>query len=507
MNTTQKSLRTVIGGAFAAVMLGTLVLAATAIYALLSVQTAQVTNSGITDLRRAMYDARIAATRFSLKYAAEDAGTAKKGLVAVGTGIKAILPSLTTAEAESLKKTADLLEQYSAEMQAVQDAVEAKKPDAEVTAAVTAWRATGAAVVENLGKATELVGARMGSTSSTAVTTVSVLAVAVLLAGTLLAWRMTLSITRPIISVRGALAALAAGDLTGHIEVTSRHEVGAMSADLNTTIDSLRRIVASIGANSTGIASSSEELSAVSTQMSTSAATVASQSDSVAASATQVSQSIGTFASGVEEMNASVVEISKNATAAAQVAKEGVQASTKAQAAVNRLSTSSVEIGDIVKMITDIAAQTNLLALNATIEAARAGDAGRGFAVVASEVKVLARKTAEATADIRKRVEGIQGDTGAAAEAIKQLGDVAERVNGMQQSIAGAVEEQSATTREMSGNVAQVAQGGADIAKSITAVSAAAKEASSAAADTLASAKELARHAAELHGIVGKFKV
>ncbi|WP_308442113.1 methyl-accepting chemotaxis protein, partial [Planosporangium flavigriseum] len=140
-----------------------------------------------------------------------------------------------------------------------------------------------------------------------------------------------------------------------------------------------------------------------------------------------------------------------------------VSGAETATATVGRLGESSVEIGNVVKMITSIAEQTNLLALNATIEAARAGEAGKGFAVVATEVKDLAQETAKATEDISRRVQSIQTDSTAAVEAIAHIAEVIGQINSFQETIASAVEEQSATTSEMSRNVAEAATGATEI--------------------------------------------
>ena len=115
-------------------------------------------------------------------------------------------------------------------------------------------------------------------------------------------------------------------------------------------------------------------------------------------------------------------------------------------------------------MITSIAEQTNLLALNATIEAARAGEAGKGFAVVATEVKDLAQETARATEDISRRVEAIQADTSGAVAAIEEITSVIARISDFQTTIASAVEEQTATTAEMSRSVTEAATGTGEIA-------------------------------------------
>ncbi len=145
-------------------------------------------------------------------------------------------------------------------------------------------------------------------------------------------------------------------------------------------------------------------------------------------------------------------------------------------ATVSNLGESSAEIGNVVKVITSIAEQTNLLALNATIEAARAGEAGKGFAVVANEVKELAQETARATEDIARRVEAIQSDTTGAVDAINRISAIIERINDFQTTISSAVEEQTATTAEMSRNVTEASTGAVQIAKNIAGVAQAARD-------------------------------
>jgi methyl-accepting chemotaxis protein len=174
---------------------------------------------------------------------------------------------------------------------------------------------------------------------------------------------------------------------------------------------------------------------------------------------------------------------------------------------VSKLGTSSAEIGQVIKVITGIAQQTNLLALNATIEAARAGEAGRGFAVVAHEVKELAKETAKATEDIGRRIEAIQGDTRNAVDAIGRIDKIIHDIHQTQTTIAGAVQEQSATTQEMARNVAETARGANEIVTNIGAVSTAAASTATGASDAQRAATELARMAAGLHELVVKFKI
>jgi methyl-accepting chemotaxis protein len=183
-----------------------------------------------------------------------------------------------------------------------------------------------------------------------------------------------------------------------------------------------------------------------------------------------------------------------------------VQVAETTNATVTKLGESSTQIGQVVKVITSIAEQTNLLALNATIEAARAGEAGKGFAVVANEVKELATETSRATDQIGRRIEAIQGDSDAAAAAIGEFTTIVARINDMQSTIASAVEEQTATTNEMSRNVTEAAAGSGDIAGTITRVAGSAADTTAAARSTRDSADELARMAAGMEELVGRFR-
>jgi methyl-accepting chemotaxis protein len=174
---------------------------------------------------------------------------------------------------------------------------------------------------------------------------------------------------------------------------------------------------------------------------------------------------------------------------------------------MNKLGASSAEIGNVIKVITAIAEQTNLLALNATIEAARAGEMGKGFAVVASEVKDLAQETARATEDISRRVEAIQSDTTGAVTAIEEISNVIQRISEFQTTIASAVEEQTATTAEMSRSVSEAASGTGEIAQNITGVAEAARMTSQGVTETQQATTELARMSTELSGLVSTFRL
>lgn len=266
----------------------------------------------------------------------------------------------------------------------------------------------------------------------------------------------------------------------------------------------LKSTLQAVAQNAQALSSASEELAANSQQMVSNAEETATQAGVVSAAAEQVSKNVQTVASGTEEMSASIKEIAKNAQEAAKVASSAVKAAETTNATIGKLGESSAEIGKVIKVITSIAQQTNLLALNATIEAARAGEAGKGFAVVANEVKELAKETAKATEDISQKIEAIQSDTKSAVTAITEISSVINKINDYQNTIATAVEEQTATTNEMSRNVAEAAKGSTEIAQNITGVAQAAKSTTSGANDTQKASGELSRMATVLQEIVNK---
>ncbi len=270
---------------------------------------------------------------------------------------------------------------------------------------------------------------------------------------------------------------------------------------------SLKGTLEAVSNNAITLASSSEELSATAQTMSSNSEETSAQSNVAAAAAEQVSKNVTTVATSAEEMSASVKEIAKNAAEAARVGTAAVKVANDTNATVAKLGESSTEIGKVIKVITSIAQQTNLLALNATIEAARAGEAGKGFAVVANEVKELAKQTAAATEDISGKIEAIQGDTKGAVTAIAEISKIITRINDIQNTIASAVEEQSATTNEIARNASEAAKGANEITKNITNVSQAARSTSQGASATLTASAELAKLSAELKKIVDSAKL
>jgi methyl-accepting chemotaxis protein len=313
-------------------------------------------------------------------------------------------------------------------------------------------------------------------------------------------------IVRSLSRVKAVCEGLAAGDLTRTTGLISQDEPGRMGQALDAAMVKLRQTVSTINGSATSLASASDQLSGVATQIATSAEETTAQAQTVSAAAEQISRSVETVSSGSEEMGASIREISQNAAEAARVAAEAVTITASTSTTVNKLGESSVEIGNVIKVITAIAEQTNLLALNATIEAARAGEMGKGFAVVASEVKDLAQETARATEDIARRVEAIQGDTTGAVTAIEEISHVIARISDFQTTIASAVEEQTATTSEMNRSVSEAANGTSEIAENITGVAEAARLTSEGVTETQQATGSLARMSAELTALVDGFR-
>ncbi|SCX43514.1 methyl-accepting chemotaxis protein [Klenkia marina] len=330
-------------------------------------------------------------------------------------------------------------------------------------------------------------------------------AAAALLVTVLIGGAIARSITRGVREVRDGLQRIADKDLSVRVPVRGADEAGQMAQALNGVAGVLGVVLAGARDAAEAVATSSRQLESSAGAMADSARATSAQTDLVSGAASEVSRSVATVAAGAEEMSASIREIAQNANEAARVAAGAVSEAEATNATITKLGLSSKEIGDVVKVITSIAEQTNLLALNATIEAARAGEAGKGFAVVANEVKELAQETARATEDIARRVEAIQNDTGQAVTAIGRIGEVIGQINDFQLTIASAVEEQTATTNEMSRNIAEAAGGSEEIAANVSSVSSASAQTTHTLAGTREEVGKLALMAADLRSTVGQF--
>ncbi len=342
-------------------------------------------------------------------------------------------------------------------------------------------------------------------------------------------------IAKPIARMTDAMQALAKGDAAVEVPYQARgDEVGAMAAAVQVFKVNLlnsRRLEeetaqarlaaeeqrksgmrqmadafeAAVGGIVGQVAASATELQATAQIMTTTATQTAAQSTAVAVAAEEAASNVETVAAAAEELGASVQEISRQVDGSARLSQTAVAEAGQTAHQVRALTEATARIGDVVGLISSIAAQTNLLALNATIEAARAGAAGRGFAVVAAEVKELAGQTARATEEITSQIAAIQASTGQAAGAIGQITARIEQISEVATSIAAAVEEQGAATQEIVRNVARAATGTGEVTGNIAGVAGAAEETGAAASQVLASASELSRQSEYLGAEVARF--
>jgi methyl-accepting chemotaxis protein len=255
----------------------------------------------------------------------------------------------------------------------------------------------------------------------------------------------------------------------------------------------------------TSVAEGATELKSVASSMSQIAERTEDMSTTVAAAAEEASSNVETVASATEEINASLAEIASQVSRATEVAQTAVSTASQTSGVINGLREQSDSIGEVVKMITDIAEQTNLLALNATIEAARAGEAGKGFAVVASEVKNLATQTAKATEQISAQIDSVRGESANAVNAIDRISAVIRQIDEITTAIAAAVEEQAAATREIARNVQQASVGTTDVTSNIAQVKGGASETGTASRDVLTASEELSQHAERMRSVVQQF--
>lgn len=338
--------------------------------------------------------------------------------------------------------------------------------------------------------------------------------VAVLLAIAVCIWLLLqTNIIQPLQKASNYINTIAKGDLSHPIESSGNDEIGQMVNNIKKMAEELRMMIGSITDSSNILHNTSTEVNGSSKEITTGTEELNDRAVSVAAAAEEMSTNMASVAAATEEastnialvvqstedMASTIEEIAKNTEQTQQITAKAVNQAETASTQVDELGDAAMKIGAVTETITEISEQTNLLALNATIEAARAGEAGKGFAVVANEIKELANQTAEATMEIKNRIEGIQQRTDSTVNEIQGITQVIGEVNDIVTMVASAVEEQNVTTREIAENISQATLGIQEVTENVSQSSTVANEVSQNISDVSQESKDISDQSGTLY--------
>ncbi|MBK4720696.1 HAMP domain-containing protein [Azospirillum sp. YIM DDC1] len=343
------------------------------------------------------------------------------------------------------------------------------------------------------------------------------------------------SITRPLRLIEGVMERLAGGDRTATVPETGRRdEIGAMARAVSVFKENLQRtheleqesrraerraeeerenalraiahdFDSAFGRVLHTVSHAADQIRNGAHILRDTAEKMKEQALDTSEKAEQTSEVVGIVNNVSRTLSASIGEIGGRVTTSSTAIRRAVDHARQSDSAVAALADSSQRIGEIVRLINDIAGQTNLLALNATIEAARAGEAGKGFAVVASEVKVLANQTAKATEDIAGQVGAIQEATGSVVEAIRAIRTTVEEVAHLSEDVSAAVRDQLEQTEEIVGAVGRANDNTHEVTESVSTMAITAAETGKSAIEMIYSAAQLADELRQLEADADRF--
>ncbi len=321
-----------------------------------------------------------------------------------------------------------------------------------------------------------------------------------------LIWLVLTRALRPLRALAACGTAIGEGDLARDVSCTGRHDVlgeiaravlglrdqarearrlEAETAALREAAEGERRRAATalatdleqgLGGVAGTLRSHAEALGGATTDVAEAAIRTGEEAALAAGRAREATGAVQSVAAAAEELATSVTEISRRVAEGAAEARQAAEASRGSDATIQALTAAADRIGDVVRLIADIAGRTNLLALNATIEAARAGEAGRGFAVVAGEVKSLAAQTARATGEIGEQIAAMRDATGRTVAVVREIGEAVGRMEAVTLAIGTAIEEQGSATQEIARSAALAASGTGDAAAATERLGAQAEE-------------------------------
>jgi methyl-accepting chemotaxis protein len=549
------SISTKLTGTVAAALAGLCVMGAIAVFAAQTIQTLgrqlyldsdRISNVQMTlavDLERAIGDVHAAPSELDL----DQLAAKQRHFGAMLAGIRTRLASeLKQAETPALRTAIEPVQQQLAAFEAAakkvfDSAAAFAQPDA-ITALSQLVAPAETAVAAALHQFHEAAGAQAEARAdaigrmTTHITELVVgLALLIVVALSALAYMIvSRGVVRPMTAINRLMIRLASGDSEVAVPYTSRSdEIGDMARAVEVFKQNLveaERVAAQqaaargararrqdaleqhteafgneVSAVMASLAAAAESLHAASVATQEASAAVHREAAVTSDSAGRSSQDLTSVAAAVEELTASFVEISRQVTTAAEVSRQAVARAEAGQESIHGLTNATARIGDVVRLISDIAGQTNLLALNATIEAARAGEAGKGFAVVAGEVKALAAQTARATAEIAGQIDMMRAATTQTTTAVNEIGSMIGRMDEAAAAIAAAVEQQSVTTREIATSVQAVSGATTQSAQAMGQVVAVADTAGTASQEVNAGAARITTEAERLRAEVDRF--